>query len=113
MKEKEMIFIHVKPISINECFQGRRFKTKKYDVFIKEMLYSMPKQITFSGNIDLKIVLYLKSILRSDIDNFIKPIIDCLVKKGWIEDDRFIQHLEVVKVKNKIEQIEIELKQLN
>lgn len=108
-----MIVIPIKPISINECWQGRRFATSKYKDFTKDMLRVMPKQKTLSGEVDLKIVLYFKSIFRSDIDNFIKPIIDCLVKRGWIEDDRFIQHLEVVKVKNKIEQVGIELKELN
>ena len=112
LKEKDSQIISVKPISINECWQGRRFMTSKYKDFTKDMLRVMPKRVIFLGNIDLKIYLYLKSIFRSDIDNFIKPIIDCLVKKGWIEDDRFIQHLEVVKVKNKTEQIGIKLSQL-
>ena len=113
MKEKDDLqIISIKPISINECWQGRRFATSKYKDFTKDMLRVMPKQKMLSGEVDLKIVLYLKSIFRSDIDNFIKPIIDCLVKRCWIEDDRFIQHLEVIKIKNKTEQIGINLTQL-
>lgn len=76
------------------------------------MLRVMPKQVLLNGNVQVKITLYLKSIIRSDIDNFVKPIIDCLVKKGWIEDDRYIQKLEVEKVKKMEEVIGIELKQL-
>jgi len=103
----------IKPISINACFQGRRFKTKEYDAFIQEMLYSMKKIPTIKGDIEVCIFLHLKSLTRSDIDNFCKPIIDCVVKKGWIEDDRYIQRLEVIKIKSPQEAIEIEIKSLN
>ncbi|MEK6884139.1 MAG: RusA family crossover junction endodeoxyribonuclease [Nanoarchaeota archaeon] len=109
MKEKDLQIISIKPISINECWQGRRFMTSKYKDFTKDMLRVMPKRKMLSGNVELKITLYLKSLLRGDIDNFVKPIIDCMVKKGWIEDDRFIQKLEVLKIKNEEESIGIEI----
>lgn len=104
-----MILIPIKPISVNQCWQGRRFATNKYKDFTKDMLRVMPNQIIVKGNIELKIKLNLKSLLRGDIDNFVKPIVDCVVKKGWIEDDRFIQNLEVEKMKSKVESIEIEI----
>ena|SRR3990167_1220562 len=97
----------VKPISINECWQGRRFKTKKYDAFIVEMLAEMPRETTIDGLINVEIILCLKSILRSDVDNFCKPIIDCIVKKKWITDDRYIQNLKIHKVKQNKESISI------
>src|SRR3990167_7810284 len=103
-----MIVISVKPISVNECWQGRRFKTKKYDKFIIDMLRVMPKKEMITGSIKLEIKLHLKSLLRGDIDNFIKPLVDCIVKKGWIEDDRFIMLLEVEKIKSSEECVEIE-----
>ena len=106
-------YLLVKPFSINQAFQGRRFKTKAYDTFIQEMLYTMPKKKMIKGEVEIKIWLHLKSITRSDIDNFCKPIIDCIVKKGWIADDRYIQHLEVHKIKNMAEAIEIEIKPIN
>ena len=106
------IKIPIKPISINECWQGRRFKTKKYDKFIIDMLRVMPKREMLTGSIKLEIRLYLKSLLRGDIDNFIKPIVDCVVKKGWIKDDIFIVLLEVEKFKSAEEFFEIELKKL-
>ena len=105
-------YLPVKAISINECFQGRRFKTKKYDAFIQEMLYTMPKKKTITGLVRMEILLYLKSILRSDIDNFVKPILDCIVKKGWIVDDRYIQYLKVSKVKSKEEGVYIFIESL-
>lgn len=95
--------IVIKPLSVNNAWQGRRFKTKTYDAFIDEMLLTMPKRAMIEGICEMRVRIYLKSIIRSDIDNFLKPLLDCIVKKGWIEDDRYIQKLIVEKRKAKIE----------
>lgn len=92
--------IQVKPISVNSCWQGRRFATKAFKSWQADVI----KQIWFAAEtcgvsksapvkfekIYLKIILYLKCPLRSDTDNYLKPIIDCIVKSGWIKDDRYI-----------------------
>lgn len=105
-----MIKIPIKPISINECWQGRRFKTNRYNnwrINFSCLLNGQKKYL--SKNLKVKIFLYLKSITRSDIDNFLKPIIDSLVKDKIIVDDRFIQELEVKKIKSIQEYIEYEI----
>ena len=112
MKNKMEHYLPVKGISINECFQGRRFKTKKYNAFIEEMLYTMPKQKMIKGMVRIGIAFSLKSILRSDLDNLLKPVIDCVVKKGWIEDDRFIQSIEAHKILGDKEEIRIKIESL-
>ena len=104
-----MIELPIKPISINQCFQGRRFRTKEFKQWQNDMLKVMPKRSKLAGGVKVAITLFLKSIYRSDCDNFLKPIIDCIVKRGWITDDRFIQYLEVAKVKSKVEKIGIEI----
>lgn len=106
------MIIPIKGISINQCWQGRRFATKQYKDWRENMLMLMPKQKMITGNVRIWIILNLKSIIRSDIDNFLKPIIDCIVKKGWIEDDRFIQKLNVYKIKSKVESIEITISEI-
>lgn len=73
------------------------------------LLPGLKKQL--ENDIHVKIILHLKSPVRGDIDNFIKPIIDCIVKRGVIKDDRYIQHLEVIKKKSKVEGFEIILNQ--
>jgi Holliday junction resolvase RusA-like endonuclease len=108
----ENMKIEIKPISINTCWQGRRFMTPAYKQWITDMLFLLPKWKTITGNTRIIITLNLKSTVRGDIDNFLKPIIDCLVKKGLIEDDRYIQRLNVVKRKSKVENIEIEIEEL-
>ena len=33
--------IEIKPLSVNECWQGKRFKTKAYTAYEKELLYRL------------------------------------------------------------------------
>jgi len=36
--------INIKPLSVNDCWQGRRFKTKEYKAYEKEMKLMIKKQ---------------------------------------------------------------------
>lgn len=88
--------IKIKPLSINQAFKGRRFKTQKYDTFIFQTIALLPSNLKFRNrNIRLDIEFGFSSKL-SDIDNCCKPFIDCLVKKYGI-DDRYIDELHVTR----------------
>jgi len=95
--------IPIKPISINQCWQGRRYRTANFKKWQELVCHNLPTGQKISGGVGVIICLYLKSIRKSDIDNFLKPLIDCLVKKGYIQDDRYIDYLEVQKFKAKQE----------
>ena len=82
---------------MNRVWQGRRFKTKDYLDYEKELLYELPYQKIITGDVKVSIDFYLKSIKRPDIDNFAKPLLDILVKKKYIEDDRKIMDLRLRK----------------
>ena len=102
--------IKVKPLSVNQAWQGRRFKTRKYDDYIKECLYSLPKKPQIKAKrVAVEITFYLKNAERSDTDNFLKPILDIIVKKGWILDDRYVYKITAEKVKSKQEKISIKI----
>jgi len=71
--------IQIKPLSINEAFQGRRFKTKKYDTYISNVFFLLPQKIDFPDRVWIDLIVgYSNS--TADIDNFLKPFIDCLQK---------------------------------
>lgn len=91
-----MIKLEIKPLSVNECFKGRRFRTPKYDTYIRQMMFILPeiKNIP-KNNIKLNIEFGYSSML-SDCDNAAKPFIDCLVKKYGF-DDRYIMELNIKK----------------
>lgn len=102
MKTSSNIFnntttVNIKPLSVNEAFKGRRFKTDKYDSFIKKMLLMLPKTMEFPDKSNVKLAIEFGfSSKNSDIDNCCKSFIDCLVKKYKV-DDRYIMELHVFK----------------
>ena len=78
--------IQIKALSVNEAWQGRRFKTKKYKAFEKEFILKLPKlKKDFQGCLKLEIVVGYSNAL-SDLDNALKPILDVLQSKYGFND---------------------------
>lgn len=89
--------ILIKPLSVNEAWQGKRFKTDLYNNFIQKINFILPKQITIPNDKNIKLAIEFGfSSKASDIDNCCKTFIDCLVKK-YKFDDRYIYELHVFK----------------
>lgn len=104
--------INIKPLSVNEAWQGKRFKTKKYTKYERDVLLMLPK-VKIS---DVPMALYIKfgfSNKMSDVDNPVKCFVDCLQKKYGF-NDRNIYRMVLVKelVKKGDEYIEFEIKEL-
>lgn len=84
-------------MSVNEAFNGQRTRSKKYDSFIKSMMYLLPKSIEIFDPANIKLAIEFGfSSKASDIDNCCKSFIDCLVKKYFV-DDRHIYEMHVFK----------------
>lgn len=89
--------IEVKPLSVNEAWQGRRFKSKKYEAYEKLLLYSLPPCKTNWDKIPIELHLMIGfSNVASDIDNAVKPFIDVLQKR-YNFNDKYIFRLVVEK----------------
>lgn len=106
-----LINIEVKPLSVNQCWQGKRFKTPKYKSYERDVLLLLPKiKQDFNGNLKINIIFGFSSKL-ADIDNPVKPILDILQKK-YEFNDRDIYELnlkkEIVKKGNEFINIKIE-----
>ncbi len=92
--------IKYKPLSVNEVWQGKRFKTPKYHAYEKIILLLLPKHYEFP---EPPYELHLKwgfSSAASDWDNPIKPFQDILSKKYGFNDKlirRGIVDTEIVK----------------
>jgi len=91
-----MITLKIKPLSVNEAWQGKRYKTNKYKKYIEDMLEILPDMKVENTKLQLNIEFGFSS-KASDIDNCVKGLADCLVKKYGV-DDRNIYRLEVDKV---------------
>lgn len=89
--------LQIKPLSVNEAFRGKKYRTDKYDSFIKNCLLQLPKTIDIPDSSNIKLAIEFGfSSKASDIDNCCKTFIDCLVKKYKV-DDRFLYELHVFK----------------
>jgi len=112
MKGYKSEFIPIKPMSINTCYQGRRFRTGVFKKWQEAVLYSLPSGYCEGKAYALTIYIYLKDPTRSDLDNYIKPLVDCCVKKGLLTDDRYVKYLEVIKKHNKEEGFEVIIRKI-
>lgn len=78
--------INEKPLSINEAFQGRRFKTPAYKDYEKAMLLMMPKAKIEADQM-LRVEFFFGfSNKASDLDNPVKLLIDIAQKKYGFND---------------------------
>ena len=89
------MLIKIKPLSINQCWQGRRFKTKVYKSYESELILKLKNTKISNGKLKLIITFGFSNKL-SDIDNGLKPFIDILQKK-YKFNDRMIYELIVKK----------------
>lgn len=90
-----MTQIEIKPMSVNQAWQGKRFKTPKYKQYERDLLLMLPAIHLPEPPYFVFYEFGLSSKL-SDWDNPIKPFQDILQKKYGF-DDRDILKAEVVK----------------
>jgi Holliday junction resolvase RusA-like endonuclease len=79
--------IDVKPLSVNEAWQGRRFKSDKYQEYEKSLLPLLPYGDYDFGNHPLELFIRVGfSSSAADLDNVLKPFLDILQKKFKFND---------------------------
>jgi Holliday junction resolvase RusA-like endonuclease len=94
------MLLKIKALSVNQAWQGKRFKTPKYLKYESLMMVLLPPDVKISSG-DLEIIVdFGFSSPLSDIDNCLKPLLDCLQKKYGF-NDRQITKLVVTKSKIK------------
>ena len=102
--------VWIKPLSVNECWQGKRFKTQKYKIYELEMLFILPKIKLPDPPFEIHYTFGMSNSL-SDFDNPVKPLTDILQKKYKFNDrDIFKAVIVKEKVKKGAEFIEFEIK---
>ncbi len=83
--------INEKPLSVNEAWQGKRFKTQAYKDYEKSIIFRMPKK-----SIDKKVMLRVEfffgfSNVASDLDNPVKLLLDIAQKKYGFDDKQVFE----------------------
>ena len=88
--------ISIKPLSVNEAWKGKRYKSKKYDKY-EELLLSWLPEIEIPS-VPIRIIYEFGFSNRaSDIDNPVKLFTDVLQKK-YDFDDKDVYEMNIKKV---------------
>lgn len=82
--------IEITPLSVNKCWQGRRFKTPEYKRYERDLLLLLPNIPIPKNKLKLTLKIGFKNTL-SDIDNICKPLIDILQKKYKFNDKQIYE----------------------
>ena len=103
--------IKIKPLSVNDAWKGKRFKTDGYKKYERDLLLMLPPKLVIP---DGELSIYLEwgfSSAASDWDNPIKPFQDILQKKYGFNDNRvFEARVKKKKVKKGSEYIIFNIK---
>ena len=104
--------IKIKPISVNEAYRGRRFKTKDYKSYERDLSLLLPHIDVPEGKLQVHYIFGLSS-KGSDYDNQIKAFQDIMSSNYGFNDNRIYKAvIEKVDVKKGEEYIDFELKEL-
>lgn len=87
--------IDIKPLTVNQVWRGRRFKTPAYTDYENNLFLLLPKIEVPKGKLELTLIFGFSN-KASDIDNPVKPILDVL-QKAYGFNDKMIYRLHVEK----------------
>ena len=88
-----MNILNIKPLTINQAYTGRRYKTPAYKKYKRDVLMILPRLKLPEGFLSVSLEFGFSN-QASDIDNPVKLFIDCLQDKYGF-NDRIIKELYV------------------
>jgi Holliday junction resolvase RusA-like endonuclease len=101
-----MYKVNIKPLSVNQAWKGRRFKTQEYKQYEKNILMLLPALEIPEGKLSLSLVFGLSN-KNADVDNPVKCFVDCMQKKyGFNDRNIYKMNIEKIDVKKGCEFIE-------
>jgi len=104
--------LNIKPMSVNQVWQGKRFKTKSYKQYRADLQKILPPLKIPDGELKVN-YLFGVSNMGSDVDNLVKPFQDSLQEKYGFNDSKIIEFTaKKVKVKKCDEFIQFEIEGL-
>ena len=91
--------VDIKPMSVNEAWQGSRFKTPKYKAYARDLSLILPPSVAIpAGPLQVEYEFGVSN-MQADYDNPIKPFQDVLQTKYGFNDSRIMRAvIEKVKV---------------
>jgi Holliday junction resolvase RusA-like endonuclease len=84
----ESIRVSIKALSVNEAWQGKRYKTAAYRRYERDLGRLLPRHISIPEGPLRLCVEWGMSRMSGDVDNPLKPFIDVLQKRYGFDDKR-------------------------
>lgn len=78
--------IKIKPMTVNQAWQGRKYKTPKYKAWCESISWMLPQTMEVPKGRMMLCVTFGVSSKLSDMDNLLKPFIDALQDKYGFND---------------------------
>ena len=104
--------IKIKPLSVNQVWQGKRFKTSKYTKYERDVMFMLKPMKMPEPPFKIEITYGFSSKL-ADIDNPCKPFLDILQKHYKFNDRDIYELLQKKQIVPKGEEfIEFDINQL-
>ena len=103
--------LQTRALTVNKLWVGgRRWKSKDYVEFKKEIIYQLPKGKHIDGEVEINYRFYLKkNYTHTDTSNLIKGLEDILVECDLITDDSLVKRFTAEKFKADKDSIEVEI----
>lgn len=96
--------LHIKPLSANAAFKGRKFKTAAYKNYEKALMMLLPNNYEIPEG-PLEVFYEFGITAASDWDNPIKQLQDILCKRYNFDDRRIMKGTVTKKVVKKVRDI--------
>lgn len=87
--------VNIKPLSVNEAWQGRRFKTKAYREYTKVLITLLPSIEIPNPPFKIDLIFGFSNSL-SDLDNPVKGVMD-IMQKRYNFNDRDVYEMTIKK----------------
>lgn len=101
--------VDIKPLSVNQAWQGRRYKTPAYKRYERDVMMLLKPMDIPEGDLSVSFVVGFSNS-QADLDNICKPMLDILQKKYGFNDSRVTRlNLSKQKVKKGAEFIQFEI----
>lgn len=105
--------INIKPLSVNDAWKGKRFKTDAYKAYETEMLVRLPAGHLPNPPYRVHYEFGFSNTL-CDLDNPVKQTQDCLSKKyGFNDRDIYEAHIRKVIVKKGCEYVRVKIEHMD
>ena len=99
--------LFMKPLSLNNCFRGRRFDTNEKKIYDRTLQFTLPKEPIVADYYSVTFRFGLKRCFAGDLDNLCKVLLDNIVDRGIISSDKKVVEIHLFKRPAAEDQIEI------